>query len=184
MVALASTAAVAARSAPRTLITTHLEMTSRAMFRPAYLSGDHFSISLMKSADVDFYRFLYRAVGENWCWRDRMMLSDEQLHVMLANPCVTVDVLYVGGNPAGYVELDHGRPDTEIAYFGLRPAYFGLGLGKHLLSHGIARAWEGGAGRVWVHTCNLDGPHALDNYLKRGFRVFRTEEEPMPERYL
>ena len=37
--------------------------------------------------------------------------------------------------------------------------------------------------RVWLHTCNLDGPHALSNYQKRGFRIYEVIEEPMPELY-
>ena len=65
----------------------------------------------------------------------------------------------------------------------VEPRYMGRGLGKHLLSYGISRAWEMDADRVWLHTCNLDGPHALANYQKRGFKVFKVEEEPMPERY-
>jgi ribosomal protein S18 acetylase RimI-like enzyme len=90
----------------------------------------------------------------------------------------------VQGAPAGYVELRQQVDSTEIAYFGLRPEYFGMGLGKHLLSYGIQQAWDGGANRLWVHTCNLDGPYALDNYIKRGFRVYKTEEQPMPKRYV
>lgn len=31
--------------------------------------------------------------------------------------------------------------------------------------------------RVWVHTCTLDGPHALANYRARGLTVYRTEDE-------
>ena len=60
---------------------------------------------------------------------------------------------------------------------------WGAGLGKHLLSYGVARAWEMDAKRVWLHTCNLDGPHALANYQKRGFRIFKVVEEPMPALY-
>jgi GNAT superfamily N-acetyltransferase len=60
----------------------------------------------------------------------------------------------------------------------------GKGLGKHLLSYGIAQAWNNGAKRLWVHTCNLDGPYALNNYIKRGFSVYKVDEQPMPERYL
>jgi hypothetical protein len=29
---------------------------------------------------------------------------------------------------------------------------------------------------VWLHTCTLDHPAALPNYLKRGFRSTRQEE--------
>ena len=77
----------------------------------------------------------------------------------------------------------HDDSSVEIAYFGLRRNYMGRGLGKHLLSYGVARAWEMGANRVWLHTCNLDGPHALANYQKRGFRIYDVVEEPMPELY-
>ena len=30
--------------------------------------------------------------------------------------------------------------------------------------------------RVWLHTCTLDHPGALPNYLKRGFRATGTEQ--------
>lgn len=170
-------------SIPETLVITYLEMTRRTAFRPVYLDeSDDFTVLRMEMVDVPFYRFLYRTIGESWRWRDRLLLPDDELHRQLSNPAVTVDTLYVQGVPAGYVELVHGK-STELAYFGLRPAFTGRGLGKHLLSWGVAQAWSGGAERIWVHTCNLDSPHALDNYLKRGFTVYKVTEEPMPERY-
>jgi GNAT superfamily N-acetyltransferase len=90
----------------------------------------------------------------------------------------------VNNEIAGYIELTNdGAGDLEIAYFGLRPAFFGRGLGKYLLSYGVQRAWDSGAKRVWLHTCNLDGPAALANYLARGFVVTHVEDVPMPERY-
>ncbi len=171
-------------SKPDSLITTYLEMTRRAAFRPAYLDEDEsFVVLRMETVDVPFYRFLYTAVGEQWHWRDRLLMPTDELEAELADPCTTVDVLYVGGVPAGYVELKREGEATEVAYFGLRPGYIGRGLGKHLLSWGVAQAWSDGAQRVWLHTCNLDSPHALDNYLKRGFTVYEVVEEPMPDRY-
>lgn len=138
----------------------------------------------MRTPDVAFYRFLYREVGEAWRWRDRLAMPDDELASLLASATVDVDVVYTEGVPAGYIELVRIGVDMEIAYFGLRSAYFGRGLGKHLLSHGVAYAWNDGANRVWVHTCNLDGPNALKNYIQRGFRVYDVKEEPMPEKYL
>ncbi len=170
-------------AAPDTLITTYLEMISSGDFRPGFIRADHFQIFTLQNADVEFYRFLYRSVGEKWRWRDRLVMPDADLEAVLASPFVTVEVLYAAGAPAGYVELARQEESTEIAYFGLRESYMGRGYGKHLLSHGIARAWEDGAQRVWVHTCNLDGPHALDNYLKRGFKIYDQQHEPMPEAY-
>jgi GNAT superfamily N-acetyltransferase len=63
----------------------------------------------------------------------------------------------------------------EVAYFGLLVEFQGRGLGKHLLSEAVQRSWGFGATRVWVHTCTLDGPAALPNYVSRGFRPFKTE---------
>ena len=170
---------------PEKLITTYLEMKDRTLFRPAFLEdSQHLTIIRMARPDVAFYQFLYRAVGDAWRWRDRLLIADDALLKILSAPGLTVDVLYVEGVPAGYVELLREEENTEIAYFGLRPNFIGRGLGKHLLSHGIAQAWGDGAARVWVHTCNLDGPHALSNYQKRGFAVYKVEEGPMPERFL
>ncbi|MBO1349542.1 MAG: GNAT family N-acetyltransferase [Hormoscilla sp. GUM202] len=165
------------------LVTTYLEMRDRTSFRPAYLhDSSSINIMLMGIPDVCFYRFLYRTVGEKWCWRDRLKLSDREMEAILAEPGTSVHVLYVRGTPAGYIELSQGKQSTEIAYFGLRSSYMGKGLGKHLLSYGVDYGWDRGAKRLWVHTCSLDGPYALNNYLKRGFKIYNSYEEPMPNR--
>jgi GNAT superfamily N-acetyltransferase len=78
--------------------------------------------------------------------------------------------------PAGYFELrEHDDGSAEIAYFGLLPAFIGRGWGKYLLTRATQAAWELGPNRVWLHTCTLDHPSALPNYLKRGFRPVRSE---------
>lgn len=173
------------RAIPKQLVTTYLEMTSRAQFRAGFLNRDtRTAIATLAMPDVRFYRFLYDSVGDSWGWRDRRLLADTELLAAIDMPNVGIHVLYVEGSPAGYVELSRTGRETEIAYFGLRRQYHGIGLGKHLLSYGIARAWEGDIDRLTVHTCNLDAPQALANYLKRGFRVYRETHEPMPDRYL
>jgi len=169
---------------PDTLVTTYLEMTDREQFRPSLSNRTDVYVQQMQTPDVDFYRFLYGAVGEKWRWRDRLVISRSELLAELNRAEVSVYVLYVGGTPAGYVELCDRDGEVEVAYFGLREQFFGQGLGKHLLSYGIGRAWDRGAYRVWLHTCNLDGPHALSNYQRRGFRVYQRTVEPMPERYV
>lgn len=63
----------------------------------------------------------------------------------------------------------------EICYFGVLPEYQGRGLGKYLLTRAVEEGWRRGANRVWLHTCTLDHPGALPNYLKRGFRAVREE---------
>jgi len=46
----------------------------------------------------------------------------------------------------------------------------------------VQRAFDDGAQRVWLHTCTLDGPHAIANYLARGFTPYKTttQDEPVP----
>ena len=39
---------------------------------------------MLNELDVDFYRSLYRSVGEQWNWRDRLIMSDEELAKALA----------------------------------------------------------------------------------------------------
>lgn len=169
---------------PQTLTTTYLEMTSRPQLNGSLQKHDTVRVELMDIVDIGFYRKLYKAVGEKYRWRDRLVISKSELREILSRPTTHVYVLYVGGAPAGYVELDEQGDSTEIAYFGLREEYHGRGLGKYLLSFGITQAWEQGAQRVFVHTCNLDGPHALANYQKRGFGVYMQHSEPMPEIYM
>ena len=175
---------VAAAVRPERLITTYLEMTHSSQFKPSFLSDADVRIEKMDPSDVSFYRFLYRAVGEEWCWRDRLTYSKADLQALLSRPGTAVYVLYVQGSPAGYVELAASKGEVEIAYFGLRSAFHGRGLGKHLLSYGIAQAWRMKPQRVWLHTCNLDGPHALANYRARGFEVTMQHSEPMPDLYM
>jgi GNAT superfamily N-acetyltransferase len=168
---------------PETLITTYLEMTDPEQFKPAFIDSPASRIEPLISLDLKFYLFLYQSVGDNLTWRDRIVMPKEELLAALSHPNTAIFVLYIGGAPAGYVELFKEAESVEIAYFGLREEYHGRGLGKHLLSYGIRQAWVWDAKRVWVHTCNLDGQYAMANYEKRGFRIYDVQEEPMPERY-
>lgn len=123
-----------------------------------------------------FHRYLYAEVGRAYQWVDRLGWTDGQIIDYLASPTVSLWVLYFSGAPAGYFELKRNDDGAvEIAYFGLLPDFTRRGFGKYLLSEAAGRAWSLGARRVWLHTCTLDDPAALPNYLARGFRPFRTE---------
>lgn len=124
-----------------------------------------------------FYRFLYGEVGRAWKWVDRLCWSDEALAAHLDDPATEIWVAYLGAVPQGYFELRHVPEDrsVEIAYFGLMPWALGRGMGRRLLEDAIERAWVGHPDRIWLHTCTLDHPAALPNYLRRGFVVTRIE---------
>lgn len=163
--------------------TTYLHLPSRDQFRPAFVTDRDLLVLEAQKPSVPFYRFLYDAVGRDFVWIDRLLWTDAQYQEYLSRPTTTVLVLYYRGVPVGYIDLDASAGTaTEIVYFGLVPAVHGRGFGKHLLSVGVQRAFDDGAARVWLHTCSLDGPHAMANYLAHGFVPYKTttQDEPVP----
>ncbi|MDT0431242.1 GNAT family N-acetyltransferase [Streptomyces salyersiae] len=163
-----------------------LEQTSPSDLRPAAAAADDVRIVRSVTPLPEFSRFLYTAVGGDIRWTDRLGLSYAQWQEILRRPGAETWVAYENGTPAGFIELDAQEGGVvEIAYFGLIPAFRGRRIGGHLLSYGAARAWDlaerhqgrAPTTRVWVHTCSDDGPHAMDNYLRRGFRLFDTRTE-------
>ena len=154
----------------------HLEMVDRNAFCPKAAPPD-FRVALVAPADPDLNRKLYQMVGASWNWTDRLKWSDNDWQRYVHRDALTSWVGRIGDQPAGYFELECQQGgDVEIAYFGLLPEFIGRGLGGPLLSAAIERAWNvPDTQRVWVHTCTEDHKHALDNYRKRGFEVFKTE---------
>lgn len=132
------------------------------------------------------YRALYRAVGERWLWWERLVLSDAALAAILDDPLVEIRLLRIGGDVAGFSEIDRraGEDAVEIAFLGLKPAFVGKGLGAVLLSATVRAAWQGPTRRVWLHTCNHDHPRALALYRAAGFCPVRVEtiliDDPRP----
>ena len=155
---------------------TYLRLSSRDAARPRRAGDPRLTLERLAPCPVALYRELYRDVGRDWHWLDREAWSDERLAAHLGDPGVSVHVLRVDGELAGYFELvRHEGGDVEIAYFGLVPRFFGRGLGAHLLSEAIEAAFAFDATEVWLHTCTLDHPAALANYRARGFEPFRVE---------
>jgi GNAT superfamily N-acetyltransferase len=129
-------------------------------------------------------RFFYTAVGGDWYWVDRLAWKYADWMAYLTRPGQETWIALLEGTPCGYYELDRPSSDAvEIAFFGLLPQFVGRGIGKYLLTHAIARAWDLGPNQVRVHTSSLDHPAALKNYLARGFGLDRVEEawKELPE---
>jgi GNAT superfamily N-acetyltransferase len=155
-------------------VRTYLEMTDPSELRPAAeprLDAE-LRIERRDPPDGATSRWFYEHVGAPHQWTDNLHRTDAEWQAWADE--VETWVATVGGESAGYYELRHDADATEIAYFGLLGEFQGRGLGGHLLTHALTRAFELGS-RAWVHTCTLDGPHALGNYQARGLRSFRTE---------
>ena len=105
-------------------------------------------------------------------------MPDKKLKSIICDEFVYIFVLYIGGQPGGYFELDYrNKPEMELAYFGLFPDFIGKGYGAYLLKAAIHEAWSNNLSRFWVHTCNLDHPNALRLYQRFGFEVYKQEVE-------
>ena len=122
-------------------------------------------------------RFLYQYVGEPWEWTDKLTHTDEEWKTYSESPMVSTYVAYNRGAIAGYYELQNASSgDVEIMYFGLAEGFIGKGFGGYLLTCATKSAWSlPDAKRVWLHTCSLDHPSALQNYKARGFNVYKEE---------
>jgi len=133
---------------------------------------------LVLAPTVGFYRYLYNTVGGDYVWWLRRIMPDDDLASLLADPAVAIYVLYKGGEPAGFFELD-GRygGNVNLSYFGLMPDAIGTGFGAGFLRQAIDAAWAAGPRLVTVNTCTADHPRALPNYLRAGFKPLRTVRE-------
>ena len=156
-----------------------LEMNSLAEHRPKKADNPDLSIREAAVPLPELNHFFYRAVGGHWYWVDRLGWTYHDWLHWVDRPEHKTWVAYLSDTPAGYFELE-SQPggSVEIAYFGLLPRFVGMGLGGPLLSRAVEEAWAMETSRLWVHTCSLDHPGALANYLARGFKVFREETFP------
>jgi GNAT superfamily N-acetyltransferase len=151
-------------------------MSSPSELCAASVEGPLPQIELLEDCSVPFFRFLYQEVGSDYHWTDRLSWSDDRIREHLANSAVTLWLMSWDEDPAGYFELRRHEDDSvEIAYFGLLPGFIGRGWGKYLLTRAVQTSWQQKPTRVWLHTCTLDHPAALPNYLRRGFRPVREE---------
>ena len=148
------------------------------MLRPKRVSRDDVTVERVNPPDTEVAERFYCDIGNEYYWMDRADWSRAQWRDDLAQPGTELWILRVDGEEAGYYHLTQPAPGTrEIVYLGLLSGFEGQGLGAHLVTCAVERAWESGADRVLVNTCTLDHPSALPNYLARGFEVVRTRNE-------
>ncbi|WP_455374462.1 GNAT family acetyltransferase [Limibacillus halophilus] len=163
---------------------TFMEMTERhASGLHPHPSGQSYALLRAERMPLSFYRYLYDAVGREWVWYERRLLSDEELAAVIHHEAVEVYVLYVDGSPAGFFELDGRKPGiVNLSLFGLMPDFVGRGLGAWLLASALDLAWDKLPQSVTVDTCTLDHPKALPLYQRMGFvpvlRKTKVIEDP------
>jgi GNAT superfamily N-acetyltransferase len=157
-------------------VVTHLAMTARAALRPDLKSA--WTLRRVETPDLNWFRDLYRRIGEEWLWFSRLQMSDADLTAIIQSPLVEVHALVQDGRDEGLLELDFREAGhCELSFFGVTAKLVGSGAGRWLMNRALAQAWSRPVARVWVHTCTLDHPSAVAFYQRSGFCPFRRQVE-------
>jgi len=136
-----------------------------------------YSLNLLDPTDFQLNKFFYKNVGKDHKWIDRLVWSDNQWIDYVSNKNLRTFIFKKKDDLAGFFELifNPEKKEIEIAYFGLLEEYRNKKLGSYLLSQAIKKSFENNIKRVWLHTCSLDHKNALNNYIARGMKIFKTE---------
>ena len=155
----------------------YLEISSLSDLNESTNPSDNYFIELVEPTDFQLNKFFYKKVGKNYHWVDRLVWTEKQWIEYASDKKVKTYVLKNNDDFAGYFELifHKNRNEIEIAYLGLLEEYQNKKLGSYLLSSAIKNSFINKPKRVWVHTCSLDHKNALNNYLSRGMKVFKSE---------
>ena len=156
----------------------YLEINSIQDLRETEKPSEHYSLNLIDPINFQLNKFFYKNIGKNHKWIDRLVWSEEKWIKYLSNEKVKTYVLKYKNDLVGFFELIIHRDDleVEIAYFGLLEEYQNKKLGSYLLSEAIKKSFEFKIKRIWLHTCSLDHKNALNNYISRGMKIFKTEK--------
>jgi GNAT superfamily N-acetyltransferase len=158
------------------VVRTYLELKAPGQLKPARVEDHLLRLARVPVPSVPLVQRLYREVGAEYHWVDRWKWSSKEWTDWVEQIGYGIWILTYDGDLAGFFEFTSTEDGAvEISLFGLVKQFHGRGLGKHLLTGAVEIAWAIGANRVWLHTCTLDDPKALPNYLARGFTEFKKE---------
>ena len=136
-----------------------------------------YSLTLINPTNFQLNKFFYKNIGKNHNWVDRLTWPEQKWINYVSSENISSYVFKYNENLVGFFELIFhlDKNETEIAYFGILKEYQNKKLGSYLLSEAIKKSFKNNINRVWVHTCSLDHKNALNNYISRGMKVFKTE---------
>ena len=155
----------------------YLEISSIQDLNKVVEPKGNYSLNLLKPINFQLNKFFYKNIGKNHKWVDRLVWTENQWIEYVSSGKVKTYVFKFKDDLAGFFELiSHTeKKEIEIAYFGLLEEFQNKKLGSYLLSQAILKSFKGSINRVWVHTSSLDHKNALNNYISRGMKIFKTE---------
>ena len=155
----------------------YLEIKNQGDFKKVEKPSESYSVKMNDPKDFQLNKFFYKNIGKNCQWVDRLIWTDLNWINYVSDAKISTYILKEKDEIAGYFELLFNRDtkEVEIIYFGILKEYFGKRLGGYLLSEAIKISFSMGTSRIWVHTCSLDHKNALNNYLSRGMKIFKSQ---------
>ena len=155
----------------------YLEINSLLDLKEGDKPTNDYSLNLIDPINFQLNKFFYKSIGKNHKWIDRLSWSEEKWIKYVSSKNVRTYVFKFKDDLVGFFELifHPEKNETEIAYFGILKEYQNKKLGSYLLSEAIKKSFKNNTNRVWVHTCSLDHKNALNNYVSRGMKIFKTE---------
>ena len=137
----------------------------------------NYSLNFLEPTNFQLNKFFYKNIGKKHKWIDRLVWTETQWIDYVSNEKVETYIFKYKDDLVGFFELiSHSdKKEVEIAYFGLLEEFQNKKLGSYLLSEAIQISFKKNIDRVWVHTCSLDHKNALNNYIARGMKIFKTE---------
>ena len=138
---------------------------------------EEYSLNLLEPQNFQLNKFFYKNIGKKHKWIDRLVWTENQWIDYVSSEKVKTYVLKYKDDLAGFFELifHSEKNEIEIAYFGILEEFQNKKLGSYLLSQAIQKSFKRDINRVWVHTCSLDHKNALNNYISRGMKIYKTE---------
>jgi len=155
----------------------YLEINSLQDLNEGTEPKEDYSLNLLDPINFQLNKFFYKNIGQNHKWIDRLVWTESQWIDYLSNDKVQTYILKYKDDLVGFFELifHFEKKEVEIAYFGILEEFRNKKLGSYLLSQAIKKSFSQNINRVWVHTCTLDHKNALNNYIARGMKIFKTE---------
>ena len=155
----------------------YLEINSLKDLKEVQKPSSDYSLKLLDPVNFQLNKFFYKNVGKKHKWIDRLVWEESKWIEYVSNKNVKTYIFKKEDDLVGFFELiEHAeKKEIEIAYFGLLEEYHNKKLGSYLLSMAIKKSFESKIDRVWLHTCSLDHKNALNNYIARGMKIFKTE---------
>ena len=155
----------------------YLEINSIQEFKLVLKPSKDYSINLLDPVNFQLNKFFYKNIGKKHMWVDRLVWLESKWIDYVSDKKVKTYVFKYKNDLAGFFELifHSEKKEVEIAYFGLLEEYQNKKLGSYLLHEAIKKSFIKNINRVWVHTCTLDHKNALNNYISRGMKVYKTE---------